>query len=93
MILLAFLNALKTPEIFVDLFLIQMGKICVVLVRSSPAWVGSATHFQFLLGARVQPASLSLKAGIWLQEIQSRLNKYNNFLSRGHFNILNGRNK
>lgn len=36
-ILLKFLNALKTPEIFVDLFLIHVGKICVVLVRSSPA--------------------------------------------------------
>lgn len=35
-ILLEFLNTLKTLEIFVNLFLIQIGKIYVVLVRSLP---------------------------------------------------------
>lgn len=36
-ILLVFLHTLKTHEIFVILFLIQMWNICVVLVRSLPA--------------------------------------------------------
>lgn len=94
-ILLEFLNTLKTPEISVDLFLIQMWKICVVLVRSSPAclsWLSSPLPVFF--GCQGS-ASMSVNGSQsrHMQEIKSCLNKYNNFLSHGHFNILNERGK
>lgn len=49
-ILLEFLNTLKTAVILVDLFLTQMGKICVVLIRSLPAclsWLSNSLSVFF----------------------------------------------
>lgn len=72
-----------------------MGKISVVPVRSLPACLSWLCNpLPVFIGCQGS-ASLSVNESQsrHTQEIKSFFNKYGNFLSHGHFNILNERGK